>query len=210
MSIPECTLRRATVDDLEGLKVLWERANLQVLDLERRLTEFQIAVTESGELLGALGLQIDSKQGKIHSEALTTPEHQDTIREQLWQRILVVARNHGLVRLWTEESSPFWTQQGFHEIDADDVQKKLPARFGDSTKHWHVLQLREESATTLSLEREFELFQAAQKESSDRMMEQAKRFKAVAYSILTVAVLVAGYFVLRLFIRNPAIFSPHR
>ena len=34
MNSPEYTARRATVDDLSGLKILWERARFQVLDLE--------------------------------------------------------------------------------------------------------------------------------------------------------------------------------
>src|SRR5256886_8983337 len=36
MNASELTVRRATVDDLDGLKQLWERARLQVLDLEKR------------------------------------------------------------------------------------------------------------------------------------------------------------------------------
>ena len=210
MSSPEYTLRRATVDDLVGLKILWERVHLQVLDLERRLTEFQLAVSETGDLMGAIGLQIDSKQGKIHSEALAQPENQDFFRQQFWERLQIVARNHGLVRLWTEEPSPFWTQRGFQPADPELAGKRLPPAFGVSTKHWLTLQLREESATAISLEHEFDVFQAAQKESADRLMRQAGMLKTFAYTLLFVAVIVAGYFVVRVLIKNPSIFTGGR
>src|SRR2546426_9675403 len=113
MSEPQYSLRRATVDDLPGLKVLWERARLQVLDLEKRLTEFQLVVSDAGDLIGALGLHIEGKQGKLHSEAFSQPDQQDQFRPRLWERVQTVSRNHGLVRLWTQELSPFWHQAGF-------------------------------------------------------------------------------------------------
>lgn len=210
MSSPEYTLRRATVDDLVGLKILWDRAHLQVLDLEKRLTEFQIAVSDTGDLMGAIGLQLDSKQGKIHSEALAQPENQDYFRQLFWERLQIVARNHGLVRLWTEEASPFWTQREFQPADPELIAKRLPAGFGDPTKPWQTLQLREESATAISLEHEFDLFQAAQKESADRLMRQAGMLKTFAYTLLTVAVVVCGYFVIKVLIKNPSIFTGGR
>ena len=55
MNFPAYTMRRATVDDLGGLKLLWERARFQVLDLEKRLTEFQLVVSNEGDLIGAIG-----------------------------------------------------------------------------------------------------------------------------------------------------------
>ncbi len=210
MSAPEYTLRRATVDDLVGLKLLWDRTHLQVLDLERRLTEFQLLVSDTGDLMGAVGLQIDGKQGRIHSESLAQPENQDAFRQQLWERVLAVARNYGLVRLWTDETAPFWGRRGFQEVDAEIIKKKLPAGFGDPSKRWLALQLREESAAAVSMEHEFELFQAAQKEGADKLMQQAKSLKTVAYTILAIAILVGLYFVVRVLVRNPSILMPGR
>lgn len=204
MSSPEHNLRRATVDDLIGLKQLWQRAHLQVLDLEKRLTEFQLMVTDSGDLLGAVGLQIDGKQGRVHSEAFTQPENQDKYRQQLWKRVQSIARNHGLVRLWTWESAPFWIQRGFQEATEEALQK-LPAVFGDRAKPWLVLQLREENIAVISLEKEFELFEAAQREGSEKLMQQAKVLRYVAYIILGIAVLVGGYFLLQIFMKNPSL-----
>src|SRR5438046_7014520 len=62
MNASELTVRRATVDDLNGLKQLWERARLQVLDLERRLTEFQLLVSNESDLLGAIDCTSKAKR----------------------------------------------------------------------------------------------------------------------------------------------------
>src|SRR5688572_1936101 len=170
MSEPQYSLRRATVDDLPGLKVLWERARLQVLDLEKRLTDFQLVVSDAGDLIGAIGLHIEGKQGKVHSEAFAQPEQDAKFRDQVWERIQVVARNHGLVRLWKREGGPFWQQQGgFAEASAELV-KRLPASFGDAPGRWLMLQLREENLSVLSLEREFELFQVSQQQETAKLM----------------------------------------
>jgi N-acetylglutamate synthase-like GNAT family acetyltransferase len=207
MDPAEYTLRRATVDDLVGLKLLWERAHLQVFDLEKRLTEFQIVVSSAGDLMGAVGLKIDGKQGLIHSEAMTQPEDEDSFRQLLWERLQIVARNHGLVRLWTQEPAPFWTHRGFQAADAETIQKKLPPGLGDGAKPWLAVQLREESMAAISLEHEFEIFQAAQKQGSDQLMAQAEKLKKVAYILLAIAIVAAAYFLGRILIKNPSIFT---
>jgi N-acetylglutamate synthase-like GNAT family acetyltransferase len=209
MSSPDYTLRRATVDDLIGLKQLWQRAHLQVLDLEKRLTEFQLIVTDGGDLLGAVGLQIDGKQGRVHSEAFTQLEDQDQHRQQLWERIQSIARNHALVRLWTRESAPFWTQRGFQE-PTEEVLQKLPAVFGEGSKPWLSLQLREENIAVISLEKELELFQASQQASSERLLQQARVLRAVVFVILGIAVLVGLYFLVQIFLKNPSLLKGGR
>jgi N-acetylglutamate synthase-like GNAT family acetyltransferase len=190
MSSPNYSVRRATVDDLRGLKELWARARLQLLDLEKRLTEFQLVVSDEGNLVGAIGLHIAAKQGKLHSEAFTHPENEDQFRPQLWERIQTVARNHGLVRLWTQEAAPFWSRSGF--IDATpEILKKLPATFGDPHLRWLTLQIKEETIPTLSLDQEFELFQQAQRQSTERVMQQARKLKTMAYLIGSAVLLAA-------------------
>jgi len=199
MNPPDCTVRRATVDDLVGLKELWQRARLQVLDLERRLTEFQLVVSDDGDLVGAIGLHLDGRQGKLHSEAFTQPEHEAAFRPQLWERLQSVSRNHGLVRLWTQELSPFWHQNGF--VDASpEVLKKMPATFGDPHSRWLTLQLKEDTAPTLSLDQEFELFQQAQRQSTEEVMAQARKLKTAAYvigTIIMVASILGALYVLK-------------
>ena len=208
MNEPQYSLRRATVDDLSGLKVLWERATLQVLDLEKRLTDFQLVVSNAGDLIGAIGLHIEGKQGQVHSEAFAQPEQGVEFRNQVWERIQVLARNHGLVRLWTRESAPFWLEQaGFTEASPELVEKR-PASFGGSPGRWLMLQLREDNATVLSIEREFELFQVSQKQETEKLMQLGRTLKVVTMVVLGVVLLVGGFFVVRMVIKNPSLLSP--
>ena len=208
MNEPQYNLRRATVDDLPGLKVLWERARLQVLDLEKRLTDFQLVVSDAGDLIGAIGLHIEGKQGQVHSEAFAQPELDAQFRDQVWERIQVLARNHGLVRLWTREAAPFWQQQaGFAEASAGLVEK-LPASFGDAPGRWLMLQLREDNLSALSVEREFELFQVSQKQETEKLMQLGRTLKLITLVVLGVVLFVGGFFVVKLMIKNPSLLSP--
>ena len=208
MNEPQYHLRRATVDDLPGLKILWERARLQVLDLEKRLTDFQLVVSDAGELIGAIGLHIEGKQGQVHSEAFAQPEQDAKFRDQVWERIQVLARNHGLVRLWTQEAAAFWQQQaGFAEAPAA-LAEKLPASFGHAPGRWLMLQLREEHLSALSVEREFELFQASQQQETAKLMQLGRKLKFITMCSLGVVLLIGLIFLLKLVIKNPSLISP--
>jgi hypothetical protein len=192
---PDPIVRRANVDDLPGLRLLWERAHFQVLDIEKHLTEFQLAATPDGDLLGAIALQIQGKHGRLHGEAFTHPEQADDTRPWLWQRLQVLARNHGLNRLWTLEGSPFWHQAGF--VDANpETLKKLPANFGDPHHRWFTLALREDSAHAISVEKEFELFQLSQRADTEQVFAQARRLKAIAYllTLIVASIALTGLF----------------
>src|SRR5437773_781501 len=108
MSQPEYRVRRATLDDVKTLSALWQTMRFPSGELEKRVTEFQVAESTDGKLLGALGLQIAGRQGRLHSEAFSDFALADTLRPLLWERLQAVASNHGLVRLWTQERTPFW------------------------------------------------------------------------------------------------------
>ena len=208
MNEPQYNLRRATVDDLPGLKILWERTRLQVLDLEKRLTDFQLVVSDAGDLIGAIGLHIEGKQGQVHSEAFAQPDQDAKFREQIWERIQVLARNHGLVRLWTREAAPFWQQQaGFAEASAE-LAGKLPASFGDTPGRWLMLHLREENLSVLSVEREFELFQVSQKQETEKLMQLGRTLKLITVVVLLVVLVIGGFFAVKLVIKNPSLLAP--
>jgi N-acetylglutamate synthase-like GNAT family acetyltransferase len=186
------TVRRATVDDLSGLKELWNRAHLQVLDLEKRLTDFQLVVSEDSDLLAAAALRVEAGQGWLNSEAFAGPEDQDTLRQVLWERVTTLSANHGLTRLWTTESAPYWHQvAAFHPAEEADL-KKLPGVFGPAHQRWQTLVLKGEDQRALTLEQEFELFQQYSQASVNQVMSQAQMVRWVAYG-------VAGVFLVGVF-----------
>ena len=57
MDSSDLTVRRATLDDLPTLLGLWEVNRLPALELERRLTEFQVVSRPDGVVVGAIGLR---------------------------------------------------------------------------------------------------------------------------------------------------------
>ena len=207
MNSPEYSARRATVDDLSGLKILWERARFQVLDLEKRLTEFQLIVSDAGDLIGALALHIEAKQGLLHSGAFAQPEQEEQFRPQLWERIQSVARNHGLNRLWTQEGAPFWLQAGFVEGSAETLPR-LPPGFGDRQARWLTLQLKDENVAALSIEHEFELFQTAQKEETERLRRLGRTMKVTVFVVIGIVATIGLLVIVRMAVKNPSLGIP--
>ena len=207
MNSPEYSARRATVDDLSGLKILWERARFQVLDLEKRLTEFQLIVSDAGDLIGALALHIEAKQGLLHSGAFAQPEQEEQFRPQLWERIQSVARNHGLNRLWTQEGAPFWLQAGFVEGSAETLPR-LPPGFGDRQARWLTLQLKDENVAALSIEHEFELFQTAQKEDTERLRRLGRTMKVTVFVVIGIVATIGLLVIVRMAVKNPSLGIP--
>src|SRR2546428_4985210 len=122
-------VRRATLDDLAQLTGLWQAMRLAVPDLGKRITEFQVAEAPDGKLVGVVALQVTARQGRIHSESFVDFSLADKLRPVLWERLQSVARNHGLLRLWSQEKAPFWSHCGMAAADAETMQK-LPSLRG--------------------------------------------------------------------------------
>jgi N-acetylglutamate synthase-like GNAT family acetyltransferase len=176
-------VRRATTDDVDQLISLWQSANLPTTELDKRFTEFQVVESTDGKLLGAIGLQIAGTEGKIHSETYSDFALTDRLRPLLWERLQSVANNHGLFRLWTTEPAPFWKKDcGFVEASGDALAK-IPAQFSSGRKNWLVLQLKEDRAAPNSLDAEFARFKEQEKERTEKMFEQARIFKGIAWGL---------------------------
>jgi N-acetylglutamate synthase-like GNAT family acetyltransferase len=199
MTMPNQQVRRATVEDVSKLVHLWQQENLPSQNLEKRFKEFQVVEGPNGELLGAIGFQIIGQEALLHSEAFLLPEHAEFVREKVWERAQIMAKNHGLVRVWTQFNAPFWRGNGFQHPREEALQK-LPAGFSATESPWLMIQLREDTAPAVSLDKEFAMFKEAEREQTERMFRQAKVLKFIAVGIaLLVAVMVivwAVYFLM--------------
>jgi N-acetylglutamate synthase-like GNAT family acetyltransferase len=208
MNPTQLSVRRATVDDLAALKKIWEAMRLPADDLEKRLTEFQIADNAGGEIIGAIGIQISRQHALLHSEGYADFSLADASRNLFWIRIQTLASNHGVFRIWTQERSPFWKSFGF-QPPAAEVLPRLPTEWkNEFDGGWLTFQLKDETAISAALENEFAQFMAAEKRDTDRVAEQARTLK----TIITVLGFAVGIFcfgaAIYLFVRhNP--FSPH-
>ena len=194
-------VRRATLEDLPELKRLWEASRLSVDELEKRFTEFQIALDQWGQIAGSIGLKISKTNGLIHSETFTDLNQVSEIRPLLWERIVNVAKNHGLVRLWALPTTSFYRDMGMTDVD-DTLKAALPEGFGNPFADWLTLKLKEDLPAN-AIEKEFELFFAAQKDASEKMIRQAAALKFVAYILLVLAIAGASFLAIFAFKRDP-------
>jgi N-acetylglutamate synthase-like GNAT family acetyltransferase len=185
MKAADFQIRRATLDDLPALRGLWQKSQIQPMDLEKRFTEMQVAESPDGQLAGAIGLKIERMHAQVHSEIISDPTHTAALRDAFWQRLQILARNHGLFRLWTDSKDPYWSALGFR-APTEKEKEKMPASFGAG--EMTTFPLKEETAEGLSVEKEFELFTQTQKMETERLMQQAQTFRKFAYTLLAFAI----------------------
>ncbi len=179
METAEFTARRATLDDLPALRPMWEQERLPVNDLDRRVTEFQVAVSADGDIKGAIAMKISEGYGLIHSETFPDFGLADELRRLLWERIQKLAKSHGLVRVWMRENLSFWRTLGFDEPD-EEALEKLPAEFGTADETFFTLKLRNDPFAEMSAAQEEMIFKQGLRADTDKMIKQAKMLKRVA------------------------------
>ena len=206
MNAPNYRVRRATLDDIGQLTALWQSMNFPIEELSRRITDFQVAETAEGTIVGVVALQMAERQGRIHSEAFTDFALAEPLRPMIWERFTALANNHGLLRLWTQEQAPFWGRCGLAVPDAETAAK-LPALWRNLPGNWLTVKLREDVEGLLLLDKEFAAFKESEKQRTQRAFQQAKLLKTIATLIafLVLGLVFAGAFLLLR--RNPSFFK---
>jgi N-acetylglutamate synthase-like GNAT family acetyltransferase len=202
MASSEFQIRRATLEDISALSALWQSMNYPVEELSRRITEFQVAVTPEGQLIGGIGLQILERQGLFHSEAFVDFALADAARAQLWDRLHVVAANYGLVRLWTRESAPFWNHCGLGAPDSEALEK-LPALWRVGSGTWLTLKLREDVDAIMLADQQFAAFMATEKQRTQQVVERARSVRTFLNLFLLILAGVLFMAAVWLVMKNP-------
>jgi N-acetylglutamate synthase-like GNAT family acetyltransferase len=198
--------RRATTDDIDALKALWESAGFTAADLEKQFTDFQVVEGTEGQILGAIALQIDGAHGRIHSEAFIDFGLTDSLRPLLWERLQTMAQSHGLFQLWTLETAPFWKKAaGFTSATA-----KPPEVFGAASAPWFALRLKEEGADPNLLEMQFNLFREAERAKREQLLSRAAALKMVGTAIAVLLFLFAMVVLIMFFRKRAQIGLFHR
>ena len=208
MSLPVYHARRAHLDDLPALKVLWEAMRFSTTDLEKHLTDFQVVHDSNQQIVGAVGFQMAQRHGRIHSEAFGDFGLTDQARPLLWTRIQALSTNHGIYRLWTQERIPFWIQNGFQPAAAN-VLEKLPAIWDRTQPDWLTLQLKDEQAIA-SLDKEFAMFVESEKSLSAEALGQARAVKTFLLVIIGLIVLALFVGAIYVFVTRVSHGSPQR
>jgi N-acetylglutamate synthase-like GNAT family acetyltransferase len=202
MTAPAYRVRRATVEDLEALRGLWNLMHLPAADLERRVTEFQIAESADGQLHGALGLEISGRQGRLHGEVFSDFALAETLRELLWHRMQALALSHGLARLWTQETAPWWKQTGFQSPD-EAALKRLPAAWAAGAARFLTLGLRDEEALEKALQSNFELLKAEEQRRNRQFVRHGKAIKIIVTLLTLGLAIFVAFMTLRLLLNRP-------
>jgi N-acetylglutamate synthase-like GNAT family acetyltransferase len=176
MSANPLHIRRAVVDDLPALRSLWIVARLPAAELESRLTEFQVVENE-GVFAGAVGFQVVRQHARFYAEDYADFSVADAARELFWERFQTLAANHGVFRVWTQETSPFWPRWGFHPADAETM-KRLPGEWQSLAGSWLTLELKNEEAINAALENQFAGFMDAEKKKTAQVAAQARKIRS--------------------------------
>jgi N-acetylglutamate synthase-like GNAT family acetyltransferase len=188
-------MRRANSDDLPALVALWRRVDLSPEALETAFTEFQLVLDDEGTIVAAIGLRIDSGNGLLHSECLPDFSLADPLRPLLWERVLQVARNHGLNRIWTQETAPFWKHLEFVAPDGEQLAK-MPESFRQREGAWLVMPLKNEDDLK-RLDREFEQFLQEGRQQAEELRSRGR----MLYGLAILLALALFVFVLSLAVR---------
>jgi N-acetylglutamate synthase-like GNAT family acetyltransferase len=190
-------IRRATVDDRDALKSLWASMRLPPDELEKRLTEFQVVENSDGEVFGAIGIQFSRQHALLHSEGYSDFSVADVARNLFWQRVQILAANHGVFRIWTQERSPFWKSYGF-QPPAAEILARLPEEWkNEFDGGWLTFQLKNEEVIAAAFEKNFMPFMAGEKSETRKISEKAKTINTIVtiagFAIGILCIVIAIY-----------------
>lgn len=184
--------RRATTDDLGTLVGLWQRLQMPAVEMEQRFTEFQLVEDAQGRVVGAIAVQISGGEGRVHSETIPDFSMADALRPVFWERIQSIARNNGLMRLWTEETALFWKKDaGFADVGEERL-KRLPEVFGSRRAGWLALQLRPEESSPEALARQVELIFATHETEIKTAKLKAQEWARHGKTLTVIAVIISA------------------
>ena len=200
---PGLRVRRATLDDLGVLRSIWLSMRLPADGLEKHLKEFQVVENVEGNVLGAVGIQISNQYALLYGEGFSDFSVADAARELFWERIQTLAANHGIFRIWTQETSPFWTRWGFQPASME-ILSRVPEEWKAFEGKWLTLELKNEEAVTAALENKFAGFIEAEKNQTAHVFEKARTLKTVITVVgFTIGILCIGIAIYLFIHRNP-------
>ena len=173
--------RRATIEDLGALEILWSQSALPATELGKFLTEFHVVTDSDGQILHAIGLLVEGDQALLHSEALSAPQsiEPDACRAAVWRRLRILARNQGISRIWTQEDAEYWQVSGYQPISESQLPAELPS-FVPREAGWWMHQSPDATQADLMVQREFALWKTQREQESQSFQQRVKTFRAVA------------------------------
>ncbi len=197
--------RRATIDDLPSLQALWIEAGQPWEELEKLLAEFQVVADEDGSLLAAVGLLVEGSEGLLHTEtvAARAGEEADELRAQLWRRIQIVARNQGVVRLWTAEDAPYWATE-FSVAPAVTVEATGAGFLGnDPTASWRVRELVDPNKARQLVNEQMAIWSATRAQEQEQFQRKTRTFMLFALVLVAAIIGTCAWMIFRVMSAQP-------
>ena len=191
---PALSARRATVEDLAALRVLWQAAGLPWDQLDRFVTEFQVVPASDDSMLGAVGFLVEGADALLHSESVAPGEQADEVRSALWRRVQIMGRNQGVHRIWTQEDAGYWSTCGFKVATAEPLGA-CKATFLDRAASWQVFEFPAPETVKARLDEQMAIWQATRAQEAEAMQERIRNFRNIA---VLVATLVIGVMIIML------------
>lgn len=195
--------RRAAVDDLPALLELWRSTVLPADELASFLTEFQVAATPAGEVAAAIGLMVEGTDALLHSEALIPEVDPDELRSTLWRRVMILARNQGIQRVWTQESSDYWSATGFSPVEFP--RDGTTPKFVEPGPGWSCCQLFDPVEAKQLAAEQMALWEATRAGEAEALQQRIQRFKTVALGLAALVVLMMFGMLFYIFSTHPEV-----
>lgn len=207
MELPGFSARRATLEDLPALQALWQQAGLPWDQLDKFVSEFQVAADESGSLLAAIGLLVEGDNALLHTEAISPAAtlKADELRSALWRRVQIVARNQGVVRVWTQEDGEFWHAGVFQPADQAQVKAAGASFLSDISAAWFVCELIDPAKAKQIVNEQFAIWEASRTQEREDFRRKTRLLMAVAVALATVVIGVCLWLVFRVITAQPDI-----
>lgn len=200
---PGLRVRRATLDDLATLRTIWLSMRLPADELEKRFKDFQVVADADGNVLGTVGIQFSKQHALLYGEGFSDFSVADDARQLFWRRFEALASNHGVFRMWTQETSPFWTRWGFQPANPE-ILSRLPEEWKTSEGKWFTFELKNEEAVKAALENKFAGFMDAEKKQTARVAEKAHTLKTIIIVVgFTIGISCIGIAIYLFIHRNP-------
>jgi hypothetical protein len=189
--------RRANVEDLGTLMDLWSGAGLPSDELGRFLGEFQVVTGPDGRILHAIGLLVEGEEALLHSEAMAQEAgaDPDAWRAVAWRRLRLIARNQGVVRIWSREDADYWAGSGFQPVAVGELPATLPS-FVQRDEGWWIYRHPEPAQADQMVQREMALWRTLREQEAERFRSRLVTFRIVAFGLfaLTMILLLAFLF----------------
>ena len=102
--------------------------------------------------------------------------------------------------MWTQETSPFWTNWGFQPANAETLQR-LPEEWKTIEGRWLTLELKNEDAINDALKNQFAGFMEGEKKQTAQLAAQARKirtfFTVIFFAIGIIGIALAIYLLMR-------------